>query len=375
MSKASDVYLVTGACGFLGQRICQLLLEEEQGIAEIRLFDKNSRPELIQSLQASASRTKVSMLEGDIRDAELLRRACQGVSVVIHTASLIDIVGAVDYSELHGVNVKGTQLLLEACIQESVPSFVYTSSIEVAGPNPRGDPVVDGDEDTPYTPCLKFPYSRTKQEGEQLSLQAHGESLRNGGRLATCALRPMYIYGEGCRFLLFHMGNGIRNGDVLLRTSHPDARVNPVYVGNVAFAHVRAARALKDAERRAVVGGNFYFVSDDTPPASYSDFNHAVMSPLCFGIQEKFMMPYPLLVFLAFVMEMLQWLLRPFMRYSPPLNRQLLVMVNTAFTFSYRKAQRDIGYTPRYSWEEARKRTSDWLASVLPRERDRLKTH
>ncbi|KAG9349701.1 hypothetical protein JZ751_028149 [Albula glossodonta] len=375
MSPASDVCLVTGASGFLGERIIRLLLEEEQGFMEIRLFDKHARPGLVQSLEASANQTKVSMFEGDIRDSELLHRACRGASLVIHTASIIDVSGTVDYSELHGVNVKGTQLLLEACIQENVASFIYTSSIEVAGPNPQGDPVINGNEDTPYPSRLKFPYSKTKQEAEQLSLRAHGEALRNGGRLATCVLRPMYIYGEGCRFLLFHMGNGIRNGDVLLRMSRREAYVNPVYVGNVALAHLSATRALRDPQRRLAVGGNFYFVSDDTPPISYSDFNHAVLSPLGFRIQERPFLPFPLLFFLSFLLEVLQTMLRPFLRFNPPLNRQLLTMVNTPFTFSYRKAQRDMGYTPQYGWEESRKRTTDWLASVLPGERERIKTH
>ncbi|KAI1899734.1 hypothetical protein AGOR_G00064810 [Albula goreensis] len=354
MSPASDVCLVTGASGFLGERIVRLLLEEEQGFTEIRLFDKHARPGLVQSLEASANQTKVSMFEGDIRDSELLHRACRGASLVIHTASIIDVTGTVDYSELHGVNVKGTQLLLEACIQENVASFIYTSSIEVAGPNPQGDPVINGNEDTPYPSRLKFPYSKTKQEAEQLSLRAHGEALRNGGRLATCVLRPM---------------------DVLLRMSRREAYVNPVYVGNVALAHLSATRALRDPQRRLAVGGNFYFVSDDTPPISYSDFNHSVLSPLGFGIQERPFLPFPLLFFLSFLLEVLQTMLRPFLRFNPPLNRQLLTMVNTPFTFSYRKAQRDMGYTPQYGWEESRKRTTDWLASVLPGERERIKTH
>lgn len=51
--------------------------------------------------------TKVSVFEGDIRDRELLRRACKGAALVFHTASLIDVIGAVEYSELYGVNVKG----------------------------------------------------------------------------------------------------------------------------------------------------------------------------------------------------------------------------------------------------------------------------
>ncbi|XP_064800322.1 hydroxy-delta-5-steroid dehydrogenase, 3 beta- and steroid delta-isomerase 1 [Oncorhynchus masou masou] len=372
MSLQGDVCVVTGACGFLGERLVRLLLEEEK-LTEIRMLDIHVRPQLIQCLEEIRGDTLVSVFEGDISDSELLRRACKGASLVFHTASLIDVTGKVLYSELHRVNVKGTQLLLETCVQENVVSFIYTSSIEVAGPNANGDPIINGDENTPYTCSLKFPYSKTKKEAEQVTLQAQGEILQNGGRLATCALRPMYIYGEGCRFLLGHVGDGIRNGDMLYRISRPEAQVNPVYVGNAALAHLQAARALRDPQRRAAIGGNFYYISDDTPPVSYSDFNHAVLSPLGFSIQEKPNLPIPVLYLLCFLMEMLQILLCPFKRFTPPINRQLLTMLNTPFSFSYRRAQRDMGYAPRYSWEAARKRTMDWVASQLPKERERIK--
>lgn len=51
--------------------------------------------------------TKLSVFEGDIRECELLRRACSGAALVFHTASLVDVTGAIEYSELYGVNVKG----------------------------------------------------------------------------------------------------------------------------------------------------------------------------------------------------------------------------------------------------------------------------
>lgn len=266
----------------------------------------------------------------------------------------------------------GTQLLLEACIQENVVSLIYTSTIEVMGPNPRGEPIINGNEDTVYESALKFTYSKTKKEAEERTLQAHGEVLQNGGRLATCALRPMYIYGEGCRFLLGHMGDGIRNRNVLFRMSATEAHVNPVYVGNVAVAHLQAARSLKDPQKRNAIGGKFYFISDDTPPVSYSDFNHIVMSPLGFSIQEKLLLPLGLLYIVCFCLETLCMLLQPLVRIVPPLNRQLLTMLNTPFSFSYQKAKRDLGYVPRYSWEEARKNTTEWLASQLPVEREKV---
>uniref|UniRef100_A0A3Q0REX7 Hydroxy-delta-5-steroid dehydrogenase, 3 beta- and steroid delta-isomerase 1 n=1 Tax=Amphilophus citrinellus TaxID=61819 RepID=A0A3Q0REX7_AMPCI len=286
MSLRGDVCVVTGACGFLGKRLVRLLLEEEK-MAEIRLLDKRIELQFLQSLEDCKGETKLSAIEGDIRDGEFLKKACRGASVVFHVASIIDVSDSVKYSELYGVNVRGTQLLLEACIQENVMSFIYTSTIEVMGPNPKGEPIINGSEDTVYDSTLKFNYSKTKREAEERTLQAHGEVLQNGGQLATCALRPMYIYGEGCRFLLGHMDDGIRNRNVLFRMSLPEALVNPVYVGNVATAHLQAARSLKDPQKRIAVGGKFYFISDDTPPVSYSDFNHVMMSPLGFSIQEK----------------------------------------------------------------------------------------
>ncbi|XP_040913527.1 hydroxy-delta-5-steroid dehydrogenase, 3 beta- and steroid delta-isomerase 1 [Toxotes jaculatrix] len=371
MSLRGDVCVVTGACGFLGKTLVRLLLEEEK-MAEIRLLDKHVQPQLLQTLEDCRGDTKLSVFEGDIRDSDFVRQACRGASVIFHIASIIDVKESVEYSEMYGVNVKGTQVLLEACIQENVVSFIYTSTIEVMGPNPKGEPIINGSEDTVYECSLKFSYSKTKKEAEQRALQAHGEVLQNGGRLATCALRPMYIFGEGCRFLLGHMGDGIKNKDVLFRLSRPEARVNPVYVGNVAWAHLQAARSLKDPQRRNAVGGKFFFISDDTPPVSYSDFNHVVMSPLGFTIQEKLLLPLGLLYIICFFLEVLCTMLRPFIRIVPPMNRQLLTMLNTPFTFSYQRAKRDLGYSPRYSWEEARKRTTEWLASQLPKERERI---
>lgn len=83
----------------------------------------------------------------------------------------------------------GTQLLLETCIQDNVASFIYTSSIEVAGPNPCGDPIINGDEDTPTPPVLSLATAKPSR------------------RLNRFAFRPM----ESCSamevsWLLVHCG-------------------------------------------------------------------------------------------------------------------------------------------------------------------------
>ncbi|MGH0122173.1 UNVERIFIED_CONTAM: hypothetical protein FKN15_015477 [Acipenser sinensis] len=82
--------------------------------------------------------------------------------------------------------LEGTQFLLEACIQENVKSFIYTSSFEVAGPKTQGDPVINGNEDTVYSCSLKFPYSKTKFQAEQLVLQVNGEVLKSLDKIVPC---------------------------------------------------------------------------------------------------------------------------------------------------------------------------------------------
>lgn len=54
------------------------------------------------------TKAKVTILKGDIRDAQCLRRACQDVSAVIHTAAAIDIFGGASRQTTLDINLKGT---------------------------------------------------------------------------------------------------------------------------------------------------------------------------------------------------------------------------------------------------------------------------
>ncbi|KAI1242211.1 3 beta-hydroxysteroid dehydrogenase/Delta 5--_4-isomerase, partial [Lamprotornis superbus] len=340
MSLAGVSCLVTGAGGFLGQRIVHLLLEEEEALAEIRLLDKAFSDEALRRFENFKGKTEVKILEGDIRDVTFLHRACQGVSLVIHTASLIDTLGLIEKKLLWEVN-----------------HFIYTSTIEVAGPNCKGDPIFNGDEDTAYESTSKFPYAQSKRQAEDSVLKADGQVLKDGGTLMTCALRSMYIFGEGCPFLQGHLDKCLLNKNIYLRFSRKEALVNPVYVGNIAWAHVQAAKALRAPQKAKHVRGKFYYISDDTPHMSYADLNYELTKDLGFGIEPQLPMPLTVLYYFSLLLEIVSFLLRPFVRYIPSTNRHLVTLLNTPFTFSYRKAQQDFGYTPRYSWEEAKQGT------------------
>uniref|UniRef100_A0A8C8RXF7 3-beta hydroxysteroid dehydrogenase/isomerase domain-containing protein n=1 Tax=Pelusios castaneus TaxID=367368 RepID=A0A8C8RXF7_9SAUR len=373
MSLAGVSCLVTGAGGFLGQRIVHLLLEEEKELAEIRILDKTISYEARRNFTKFQGQTEVKILEGDIRDVTFLHSACQGVSLVIHTASIIDTLGLVEKQLLWEVNVKGTQLLLDACVGSNVQHFIYTSSIEVTGPNYRGDPICNGDEDTAYDSTSGFLYAQSKTLAEKSVLKANGQALKDGGIFLTCALRSMYIFGEGSLFLQYHLDKSLLNKNVHLRFSRKEALVNPVYVGNVAWAHIQVAKALRNPEKAKHISGHFYYISDDTPHMSYADLNYELTKELGFGIEANLPMPLTLLYYFAILLEILSFLLRPFVKYTPSTNRHLVILLNTPFTFSYKKAWRDFGYVPRYKWKEAKQRTSQWIASVIAQRREYLK--
>ncbi|XP_013913980.1 PREDICTED: 3 beta-hydroxysteroid dehydrogenase/Delta 5--_4-isomerase type 1-like [Thamnophis sirtalis] len=366
MSLGGIRCLVTGAGGFLGQRIVCQLLTEKESLAEVRLLDKTISAEALQDFKKVRSNTLLTVLQGDIRDVVFLETAVQGVSLVIHAACIIDPRGFIDRKILWDVNVRGTQLLLEACLRNDVQYFIYTSSLEVTGPNNRGDPIYDGDEDTIYQMTQGQPYAETKREAEKCVLQLDGLPLKGGNSFVTCALRSMYIYGEGSSFLLGHLDESILNNNVFLRLSRKEAIVNPVYVGNIAWAHIQVAKAMRNPTKVKQIQGRFYYISDDSPHTSYSDFNYELTKELGFGIEPKPMMPVTLLYYYALFLEILSFLLRPFFRYVPSINRFLVILLNTPFSFSYKKAQRDFNYTPRYSWEEAKQRTSQWIADITP---------
>ncbi|CAK6439329.1 unnamed protein product [Pipistrellus nathusii] len=360
--------LVTGAGGFLGQRIIRLLVEERE-LQEIRALDKAFRPELQEEFSKLQSQSKLTLLEGDILDEQFMKRACQGTSAVIHAASVIDVFNAIPRETIMDVNVKGTQILLEACAQASVPIFIYTSTIEVAGPNSYREVIRDASEDQPLESTWSAPYPHSKKLAEEAVLAANGWALRNGGILSTCALRPMYIYGEGSPFLRGFVDQALRNHGTLPHNSKLSV-VNPVYVGNAAWAHVLALRALRDPERAASVGGQFYYIADDTPPQSYDQLNYALGREWGFHLDARRGLPVLLQYWLGFLLEMVSLLLRPVCRYRPPFNRHTVTLLNSVFTFSYKKAQRDLGYKPLFSWEQAQQNTAAWIGALVKRHRE-----
>ncbi len=116
---------------------------------------------------------------------------------VFHCASIIDCRPR-PVPQLDSVNVDGTQLIIDLCLEYGAQRLVYTSSIEVLYHDNRCD---DVDETRDYPSQATQGYQRTKIAAEQLVLDANdggdGRLLSGDGHLMTCSLRPGHIYGAG----------------------------------------------------------------------------------------------------------------------------------------------------------------------------------
>jgi CDP-paratose 2-epimerase len=126
--------LITGGSGFIGTNLAHRLLSAGHPVL---LFDNLARPGVEQNLRwlRDTHGTQVDIAVSDVRDADALRRAVQGVSQVFHFAAQVAVTTSLtDPIEDFDVNARGTVNLLEAIrAQSSPPPLVFTSTNKVYG--------------------------------------------------------------------------------------------------------------------------------------------------------------------------------------------------------------------------------------------------
>ncbi|XP_065511361.1 3 beta-hydroxysteroid dehydrogenase type 7 isoform X1 [Caloenas nicobarica] len=349
------VYVVTGGCGFLGSHLVQLLLEKEPELRELRVFDLHIDPSVVPPEHAS----RVRLVQGDVGDAGAVGRVLGGAHVVFHAASLVDVWGQSSAEDIARVNVQGTKTVIRGCRAQGVPVLIYTSSMEVVGPNTRGDPFLRGDEDSPYPVRHTEPYPLSKAQAERLVLEANGSTVAGGGRLVTVSLRPTGIYGERHPLLERLYRRGRAAGGWLPRTLPPHAEHGRVYVGNVAWMHVLAARAAR--QRPLSVAGESFFCYDASPLAAYEDFNQLLLGPAGLRLIGRSPPPRPLLELLARLGAAVG---RVLPGPAPLLTPYTLAVGSTPFSVRTEKAERRFGYRPLFGWAGARERTVRWVRGL-----------
>lgn len=151
-------FLVTGGAGFIGSHITEYLLKN--GAGKVRVLD-NLATGLQKNVDLFASYDNYEFVEGDIRDPEVCKKACEGIDYVSHQAALGSVPRSInDPITSNDVNVGGFVNMLTAAKDAGVKTFVYASSSSVYGDEPN----LPKREEKVGTPLS--PYAVTKKANE-----------------------------------------------------------------------------------------------------------------------------------------------------------------------------------------------------------------
>lgn len=176
--------LVTGADGFIGSHLTELLVEKGYEVRAFAFYNSFNTWGWLDTLPPSIM-DHVEVFTGDIRDPNGVRTALQSCSAVFHLAALIAIPFSYHSPDSYvDTNIKGTLNVLQAARDLGIERVLITSTSEVYG-TARYVPI---DEDHPYQG--QSPYSATKIGADRLA-----ESFYRSFSLPVTIVRPFNTYG------------------------------------------------------------------------------------------------------------------------------------------------------------------------------------
>ncbi|MFT6765278.1 MAG: nucleoside-diphosphate-sugar epimerase [Alteromonas naphthalenivorans] len=178
-------YLVTGGTGFIGSALVKRLVKEGNSV---RVLDNNIRG----SIEKLGDVYKdIEFIEGDIRNADIVKKACSGIDSVAHLAYINGTEYFYKMPELVlDVGVRGMLNVIDACIENNIKELILASSSEVYQsteriPTDESVPLIIPD---PLNP--RYSYGAGKMISEMLAI--------NYGRKhfdRVLIFRPFNVYG------------------------------------------------------------------------------------------------------------------------------------------------------------------------------------
>jgi NAD dependent epimerase/dehydratase len=174
--------LVTGADGFIGSHLTELLLEKDFKVVALAQYNSFNYWGWLEDIPKHKN---LEIITGDIRDPYLCKNITKDIEIVFHLAALI----AIPYSYIApysyvDTNVRGTLNLCQAALENGVNRFIHTSTSEVYG-SAQYIPI---DEKHPKQP--QSPYSASKIGADAIAL-----SLYHSFAFPVTIARPFNTFG------------------------------------------------------------------------------------------------------------------------------------------------------------------------------------
>jgi nucleoside-diphosphate-sugar epimerase len=315
--------LVTGAAGFLGNRLARDLLATGRTVRVVVRKEAAAR-----DLEKLGLQTVV----GDLTHTAVWTSALRGVEDVYNCAGKVSDWGT--RAEFEAGNVATVAALLQAAEGSPLRRVVHVSSTDVYGYTGEGE------DETARLRATGIPYGDTKIRGEQLLATA----AANG--LSVKIVRPSSIYGPGSQSLVT---------DVLEIVRWP---LVPLFGLDVCAGLIEVsdvAAAMQSAMRESSPSFQAYNVCGEEPVTWRS---YMIGLATCVDAAPHFVtVPTPLARGLADLSEAIT---NP-LRVRPPLTRLMIALTSRSQMFPIGKALSRLDFKPRVPWEMGLERIRTWL--------------
>jgi nucleoside-diphosphate-sugar epimerase len=317
-------YLITGGAGFLGINLVRYLLARGQLVVSLDIADFDY-PE----------RGQITEIRGDIRDRPTVDAAMQGVDIVVHTAAALPLYSKED---IFTTDIDGTRNVIDSAYQHGAQRFIHISSTAVYG-IPDHHPLLEDDKLDGVGP-----YGQAKILAEEVCL----EYRRRG--MCVPIIRPKSFIGPerlGVFALLYDWakdGRGfpmIGSGDNRYQLLDVEDLCEAIYLCATLDPHITSDTFNIGAKDFTTMKEDYQAVLD------YAGFGKRVIG-----------FPAAPMIWTLRVLEALN---------LSPLYKWVYETASKDSFVSIDKAERLLGFTPRYSNKDALVRNYMWYIENLPR--------
>ncbi|HRX15571.1 MAG TPA: NAD-dependent epimerase/dehydratase family protein [Spirochaetota bacterium] len=334
---------ITGATGFVGPHI-------------VEFFTKNKVPVTCMVRETSDTSSiadlPVTIVYGDIRDKDRLSALMKGHKCVIHNAAHVSDWG--DWQSFEDINISGTCNVLEAAAENRIDHIIMTGSISVYG---EENSYTVKDEHSPlnshYNYFLKalFPCKMNYYRDSKKIALVEAQKLAVQYKINLTAIHPGWIFGEGEYNTIFY--ETIK----LIKETFPVA----MYGKNSLFITYAQdiASIMYNVYEKKITGVNNYLVGY-SPSIKIKDIIELYCKYV--GLKSPVRIPLCIISPVAFIIELIYTLLK--IKNPPLLTRGRVKTFYDNLEFSTEKIDKELGFIPQYSVEEAIKRTTDWYKNM-----------
>lgn len=321
-------YLITGGAGFLGINLTRYLLSKGHQVVTLDIAD----------FDYPDCKEKITEIKGDIRDKAMVEKAMQGADIVVHAAAALPLYSKED---IFSTDVEGTRNVIESAYNHKVQRFIQISSTAVYG-IPDHHPLVETDRLEGVGP-----YGEAKIQAEEVCLE-----FRKKG-MCVPIIRPKSFIGPERLgvFALFY--DWAKDGRGFPMIGSGDNRYQLLDVEDLCDAiYIAATGDTNKVNDTFNIGAKVF--------TTMKEDYQAVLDYAGFGRKISGFPAWPMI-----------WTLRILEVFKlSPLYKWVYETASKDSFVSIEKAERDLGYKPKFSNKDALVRNYKWYIENLPKFRN-----